>query len=262
LQRTTTRWLILLAIGLTVVPIGLSSLLSTLNPAFTSSKSFASVAFGILVIVAVLAGGVLAIVVAVGTLIQLSHLCQYAWFWVILGSIVTVLFGIGALLTPVLVLIYSFVGPTTPAGEAAPIAAAASLGTLPVAPLAPAPAGASASSQCNGLALVSFFCGLYVLVTVGLTAGVLVPAIPTAGQPLSGTTRSLLTVLGSLDLLNVPAAVTALVTGIMAPRRARTLPSGLALRGFAWIGLLLGGLACLGYALILLLFLIAGLNGF
>jgi hypothetical protein len=109
----------------------------------------------------------------------------------------------------------------------------------------PPPGPAGVLEQRNSLALVSFYCGLYTLVSVVLSAITYALAFPHAGHPLSRSAQALLTLVGPLGALFFPATVIALVTGILAVRRARTLLPHRALRARAWTGLLLGAFGSL-----------------
>jgi uncharacterized membrane protein HdeD (DUF308 family) len=255
MNRTTTRWLIISGILLTVVPLAFSSLLTSLRPAI-SVNTFVGDMLAILVILAVLTGIVLIFTAAIGALVKLRQLRQDGWFWAILASLLSIVVGFGALLIPLLVLVYSFAGPTTPAVGLTGAPGQAPLEAAPPQPDNPSPAKAL---QGNGFALVSFLCALYVLVTVGLTVGIATQMGASGGQPANPAAGQALALLAPLNALNLPAAVTAVVTGVMAVRRA---PASRARRGLAWIGLILGALECTAGLLVVLLFLVAGFNGF
>jgi hypothetical protein len=227
MNRLTTRWLIILGILLTGVPLAIDAILTNVHPTVSVSP-FVSETLALAVIVAALGGSTLVIVATVGALIKLNQLHHSVWFGLILASFVSVLVGVGAVLTPLLVLIYSFAGPTTPAVGAAPsLAPPSPANAFPAQPLVStlSTPSVSAPPQPNGLALVSALCGLYVLLTVGLTAAVIATAVPSAQKTPGGSAQGLLAIVGPLDVLNVPAAVAAVVTGVIALRRAHSHPS-------------------------------------
>lgn len=115
MSRNTTRWLTIFGLILAVLamPFVIAGLISALAYSPDGSSS-GGVLLSVGLVLAV--AGVLTLVgAAVGALIKLNQLRQYGWFWAILGSLLLVFVGVGFIATVVVLLVYSFDGPTTPA---------------------------------------------------------------------------------------------------------------------------------------------------
>jgi len=113
MSRTATRWLMIPVLLIIVALVGIAVLVppAAVNPADPNQNGLLFLAY----LLMVLAGLVLVVIALVGALIKLNQLKRYGWFFTLLGSAALVVVTIGLVLTPLMLLIYSFFGPTTPA---------------------------------------------------------------------------------------------------------------------------------------------------
>jgi uncharacterized membrane protein HdeD (DUF308 family) len=111
MSRSTTRWLMLPVILLILTYIGIQ--------VFTPSAQMVAAAnngpYLLAYLVSLLIAASLTLIALIGALTRLSQLQQMRWFWLLLGSAFAVVIGIGLVLTPLLLVVYSVVGPTEPA---------------------------------------------------------------------------------------------------------------------------------------------------
>jgi hypothetical protein len=163
-----------------------------------------------------------------GALIQLSRLGQTRWLWILIGSAASfVVFGLGVVLTPLALIVYSVVGPT--AASRAPLA-------MPT-----ARPDASPSEGVEWLGILSLASSLVFPLLVGLR-------LLTRNAQLPDVVRALVDTVGGLQ---IPAILVAIVSGHLA---FTSLNPAKAHRRLALFGLVLGYASIMGFVLLALAF--------
>jgi hypothetical protein len=113
MSRTLTRWLDIVG----AIFVASYFILPNVSPAVNQwgdQESQNGAIFLTVHLWAALGFGLLGVAL-LGALSTLSHLQQWPWFWILLGSGVLAVLPFGFVVPPVVVLVYSFMGPTTPA---------------------------------------------------------------------------------------------------------------------------------------------------
>ncbi len=113
MSRTLIRWLDITG----AVLVASSFILPNVSPAVNQwgdQESQNGAIFLTVHLWAALGFGLLG-VAFIGALSNLSHLQQWPWFWILLGSGVLAVLPFGFVVPLVVVFVFSFVGPTTPA---------------------------------------------------------------------------------------------------------------------------------------------------
>jgi hypothetical protein len=113
MSRTLTRWLDIVGAVLLASYFILPNVAPAVNQ-WGDQESQNSAIFLTVHLWAALGFGLLG-VAFMGALSNLSHLQQWPWFWILLGSGVLAVLPFGFVVPLVVVFVFSFVGPTTPA---------------------------------------------------------------------------------------------------------------------------------------------------